>query len=254
MDETLLTINSMSSFLVAHQRARGRTPEQVSALLRELHALDAGDDRDAVSRAYYATFAGERADELAALGERWFADLSLDVFHAGVADEVTALRDAGTYVVLVSGAPPATVAPVARALGADAWFATVQEDVDGVLTGVATDAVIGARKAFVVGQVTRERGVAADECVAYGDHASDLPMLESVGAGVVVGADPVLTAAAARHGWRTIPAAQPTPAEAATLEAQSVPAATVVPGGRPAEGAPYAPAQSFAQALSADLP
>jgi len=248
VDETLLTINSMSSFLVAHQRARGRTPEQVSALLRELHALDVGDDRDAVSRAYYATFAGERADDLAALGERWFADLSLDVFHAGVADEVTALRDAGTYVVLVSGAPPATVAPVARALGADAWFATVQEDVDGVLTGVATDAVIGARKAFVVGQVTRERGVAADECIAYGDHASDLPMLESVGAGVVVGADPVLTAAAARHGWRTIPAA-PSPG-AQSPAAPSAPAATVLP----AEGAPHAPAQLFAPAVSADLP
>ena len=206
VDETLLTINSMSGFLVAHLRDRGHTSEQVHAVLRELAALDVGGDRDAVSRAYYATFAGVRPQDLLALGERWFRGLAPDVFHPQVAAEVAAARDAGTYVVLVSGAPGATVAPVARALGAHAWFATVQEHRDGVLTGVASDVVVGARKADVVRQVMRERGVGAEQCVAYGDHASDLAMLEAVGEGVVVGDDPVLTAAAARRGWRLLPA------------------------------------------------
>ena len=208
VDETLLTINSMSSFLVAHQRARGRSSDEVAALLGRLQALDVGPDRDAVSRAYYATFAGERADELRDLGERWFAELGPDVWHLPVSGELVAAREAGTFVVLVSGAPPATVAPVARAVGADAWFATLQEQRDGVLTGAASDVVVGERKARVVRRVLLDRGVAGADCVAYGDHASDLPMLEAVGTGVVVGRDPVLTAAAARHAWRVLPGAR----------------------------------------------
>lgn len=208
VDETLLTINSMLSFLVAHLRARGRSSDEVRAVVGHLAALDRGPDRGAVSRAYYATFAGESADELGALGERWFAGLGADVWHAPVADEVAAARDAGALVVLVSGAPPATVAPVARAVGAHAWFATLQEQRDGLLTGAATDVVVGESKARVVRAVLRDRGVRGEDCVAYGDHASDLPMLEAVGTGVVVGDDPVLAAAAARHGWRVLPSAR----------------------------------------------
>ena len=79
VDETLLTINSMSGFLVAHLRDRGHTSEQVHAVLRELAALDVGGDRDAVSRAYYATFAGGRPQDLLALGERTARHLGVDV-------------------------------------------------------------------------------------------------------------------------------------------------------------------------------
>lgn len=209
VDETLLTVNSMGGFLVAYSRSRGRTPDEVAALLAHIAALDVDDDRDAVSRAYYAQFTGARADELRELGEEWFAGLPADVLHPHVAAEVAELRDAGTFVVLVSGAPGATVAPVARAVGAHAWYATVQEERDGVLTGLASDAVVGERKADVVRHVVHERGVWSAACVAYGDHASDLPMLEAVGVGVVVGDDPVLAAAAERHGWRTLPTVRP---------------------------------------------
>jgi len=208
VDETLLTVNSMAGFLVAHQRARGRTSEEVTALLGRLRELDTTGDRDAVSRAYYATFAGERVDVLRDLGERWFAGLGSDVWHPPVADEVAAAREAGAVVVLVSGAPPATVAPVARAVGAHAWFATLQEQRDGVLTGAADDVVVGERKARVVRRVLRDRGLVPADAVAYGDHASDLPMLEAVGTAVVVGDDPVLAAAAELRGWRVLPGAR----------------------------------------------
>ncbi|UJP40520.1 HAD family hydrolase [Cellulomonas palmilytica] len=208
VDETLLTVNSMAGFLVAYLRERGRSSDEVRAVVGHLASLDRGPDRDAVSRAYYATFAGERAEELRDLGQRWFAGLGEDVWHAPVADELAAARAAGTLVVLVSGAPPATVAPVARAVRAHAWFATRQEERDGVLTGVATDAVVGESKASVARRVMAERGVRPQDCVAYGDHGSDLPMLEAVGTGVVVGDDPVLAAAAARHGWRVLPSAR----------------------------------------------
>jgi len=47
-------------------------------------------------------------------------------------------------------------------------------------------------------------GLDRSACSAYGDHASDLAMLEAVGDPVVVGTDPVLTARAADGGWRTL--------------------------------------------------
>lgn len=216
VDETLLAINSMGALLVAHQGARGRSPAQVGALVARLRALDVGGDRGAVSRAYFATFAGVRAADLRAFGERWFAGLAADGFHRGVAREVATARSQGTALVLVSGGPAATVAPVARAVGADAWFATEQEQRDGVLTGASGEALVGEHKARVVRRVLRERGVRAEECVAYGDHASDLAMLEAVGSGVVVGADPVLTAAAARRGWRVLASAACSPRTVST--------------------------------------
>lgn len=48
-------------------------------------------------------------------------------------------------------------------------------------------------------------GVDPAACVAYGDHASDLPMLDAVGHAVVVGDDPVLIALAAARSWDVLP-------------------------------------------------
>jgi len=207
VDETLVAMNSMGSFLVAYLTARGRTDAQVRAHLEELMALDVpGAPRDAVSRAYYASFAGQRADDLLELGEKWFVDASArpGLFHAVVAREVRALQADRALVVLVSGAPAATLSPLARAIGADAWFGTVQRTRDGVLTGEVDLALVGEAKAQTVRSFAQEHGVAPDDCIAYGDHASDLPMLLAAGTGVVVGEDPTLTAVARDRGWRTL--------------------------------------------------
>lgn len=207
VDETLIAINSMAGFLVAYLTGRGRTSAQVRTHLEELQALDVpGAPRDAVSRAYYASFAGERADDLLELGEKWFVDASArpGLFHAAVAGEVRALQADGALVALVSGAPAATLGPLARAIGADAWFGTVQRTRDGVLTGDVDLALVGEAKAEAVRSFAQQHGVSPDDCIAYGDHASDLPMLLAAGTGVVVGADPTLAAVARERGWRTL--------------------------------------------------
>lgn len=45
-----------------------------------------------------------------------------------------------------------------------------------------------ASKGHAVRRILREAGLTPDDAVAFGDRANDIPMLESVGAGVVIGA------------------------------------------------------------------
>jgi len=54
------------------------------------------------------------------------------------------------------------------------------------------------------------RGVDLRSSHAYGDHASDLPVLSLVGRPVVVGDDPVLAGHAALRGWTRLPGASAT--------------------------------------------
>src|SRR3546814_915150 len=43
-----------------------------------------------------------------------------------------------------------------------------------------------------------------NDCYGYGDHISDLPLLESVGFPVVVARDPTLITVAQERGWRML--------------------------------------------------
>ena len=60
--------------------------------------------------------------------------------------------------------------------------------------------MVGEAKREALAELVARLAVPARDCFAYGDHTSDLPMLESVGTPVVVGGDPVLLERALRRG------------------------------------------------------
>jgi len=64
--------------------------------------------------------------------------------------------------------------------------------------------IIGVNKAYALHDEAARRRLRLPDSHAYGDHASDLPMLQTVGNPVVVGDDPALTTHATAHGWRVI--------------------------------------------------
>ncbi|MFC5204309.1 HAD family hydrolase [Streptomyces kaempferi] len=218
LDETLLSGKSMIDFLRSAPESLwapgqegapgpGRTHGQAG--LEKLADLSRrGADRAEMNRAYYQLYAGVALSSLRAAGRAWYRDFTSRP-EPYVSASVAALaehRRAGHMVVLVSGSAHPLVDPAAEALRAELTLCTELEvDDKGLLTGRVTRTMIGTDKARAVTELRERHGVAAEDCFAYGDHASDLAMLRAVGTAVVVGEDPVLLRHARQEGWSVLP-------------------------------------------------
>lgn len=220
VDETLITRKSMLSFLRDYYRWLGRPDSAADDAVSALRDVAAGPGgRAASNRAYYRLFAGHRVAEVAAAGEQWFDDgmTAGGLFHPPALLALRVHKERGDLVVLVSGSFSAVLDPIARYTGADIALGTVPEVSGGSYTGEVQTVRIGAGKAEAVAGVLRERELRAEECHAYGDHASDLDLLRQVGNPVVVGDDPVLLEHAHRGRWRRLPPAVDADADVAPV-------------------------------------
>jgi HAD superfamily hydrolase (TIGR01490 family) len=210
VDETLITAKSMFDFLRYWLALGGDDGTAYQNAAESLFGMTrAGVDRTEVVRAYYRQFAGVPLARLTAAGEDWYAGYRHRpaAFVAATLAALVRHRAAGDAVVLVSGSFPVCLRPLAREVGADLVLCT--EPVvaaDGRLTGAVERPMIGAAKVDAVVATIAARGLAAADCYAYGDHASDLGMLCHVGHPVVVGDDPVLRAYAWERDWPVLPA------------------------------------------------
>ncbi|MET9149836.1 HAD-IB family hydrolase [Streptomyces griseoflavus] len=214
VDGTLTTGTTLFRFLRYRFAAEGRPPQAYTQERQRLRAMtEAGVCRSLTNRAYFAGYAHLSASYVRDLAEEWFrAELATGGFlHAAAVAELRRHQAAGEPVVLVSGSFPALLAPLARLLGVDAVLATQPKIVRGHYTGDAAVTMIGSTKAEAVRSWSAGHGVEPAATTAYGDHASDLPMLRAAGRGVVVGGDREMRAVAAREGWRLLPAAPEAP-------------------------------------------
>lgn len=206
VDETLLAGKSLFSFWrfwTAHERPAAAQPSA------PVGPQGADVPRSVLNRAYYQRYAGVPRSRLEEAGRRWYADHRTGP-GAFVTASLAALdrhRAAGHGVVLVSGSAEACVRPLAADLGADLLLCTEQLAGEaGVLTGEVRRPMIGAAKAEAVSEVLDALGLTAEDSYGYGDHASDLAMLQRVGSPTVVGDDAVLTQHARQLGWCVLPA------------------------------------------------
>ncbi len=125
--------------------------------------------------------------------------------YEGVVEHFTALRKAGTPLVLVSSSPGLVIEPLAIYLGCTATLTTPVMIQRGRLIGIgAGPACYGEGKRFYAEQWAAERGIAMDEAVAYADNWSDRALLERVGRAIVVRPHGKLTRLAKRRGWDII--------------------------------------------------
>jgi HAD superfamily hydrolase (TIGR01490 family) len=210
VDETLITVKSMFSFLEHYYRACGYRPEKYAESVGWLHDMMAsGLPRAQANLRYYELFAGHDVSRVAEVGREWFGTALAggELFRSDVADALAGHRAAGELVVLVSGSFDGCLEPVRAHVRADVLLCTVPEIVDGVYTGAVLTPMIGEAKGAAVHRLMAERGLSSEHCHAYGDHSSDLPLLEAVADAVVVGDDPVLLAHARQRSWRCLPAA-----------------------------------------------
>jgi HAD superfamily hydrolase (TIGR01490 family) len=110
-------------------------------------------------------------------------------------------KEAGRDVFIVSTSGQEMVGPIGAMLGASGIIATQMRHAEGRYTGEMEFYAYGEGKASRIRQLARERGYDLDDCFAYSDSVTDLPMLETVGHPHAVNPDRQLRKVAAARGW-----------------------------------------------------
>jgi HAD superfamily hydrolase (TIGR01490 family) len=144
---------------------------------------------------------GQRQDDLASLNE-----IVLPVLLGKIRPEARRLvdihRHAGRATYIVSAAPQEIIEPLAASLGMAGAIGTKGEVVDGVYTGQLEGPFCYAEgKVEAITELARWDALDLNQCYAYSDSASDLPMLQAVGHPVAVNPDAKLERHARAHGW-----------------------------------------------------
>ena len=212
VDGTLLSLKSMFSFQEFYYRWESRAEGLGEERWREFRSCFSawereGRDRLFLNREFYRSFQGRTPQAVRAAAEAWFA---LERQQPGlmIAPSLQALRAhqaQGHVPVFVSGSLMEILEPLARELGVAHCLATRLEVRQGRYTGeLEGGQVIGQGKADVIHGFLGSRGASAAECFAYGDHHTDVPMLEAVGHPVAVIGDPQLAEYAQHKRWAVL--------------------------------------------------
>jgi HAD superfamily hydrolase (TIGR01490 family) len=122
-----------------------------------------------------------------------------------VYEEATALiaehHAAGRDVVIVSASGSEVVEPIGAMLGVDHVVATQMGITGGLYSGEIEFYAYGENKAVAIRALAQEHGYRLEDCYAYSDSVTDLPMLEAVGHPYAVNPDKALRREATSRDW-----------------------------------------------------
>ncbi|WP_462321293.1 phosphoserine phosphatase SerB [Halochromatium sp.] len=117
---------------------------------------------------------------------------------------ISALKQLGYRVAILSGGFTYFAEHLQRRLGIDDVHANQLEFENGRLTGRVTGQIVdGQRKAELLREIARSEGIRLEQVIAVGDGANDLPMLSIAGLGIAFHAKP-LVKEQARHSIATV--------------------------------------------------
>jgi phosphoserine phosphatase len=117
--------------------------------------------------------------------------------NRGASTLVRTMRARGAKTILVSGGFTAFVEPIARQIGFDRFEANVLGADDGRLTGLTEGRIVDSRRKHdVLSEARVQLGLSAEDTLAIGDGANDIPMIEEAGLGIAYRAKPALAAVA----------------------------------------------------------
>ena len=210
VDETILNFKSMMDFQKFyflncpdirehHREIEYYNFSMMMDTIARLH------DRSIVNAKYFETFRGRHRVIVKRMAERWFSRLKKErnnLYNKCTLDALKSHKAAGTDIVLVSGSLIELLSPLASELDIKFVIATKLETKKKLFTGkILPPQIIGEGKAFAVRNFLEKNGCRAENCHAYGDHISDLPMLETVGIKHVIKGDPELEKIANCRKW-----------------------------------------------------
>ena len=110
----------------------------------------------------------------------------------GAEETVSALKENGFDVAIISGSFDIIADTIKEKLDVDHVFTNSLVEEDGILTGEVTGPLVSGSKLDVLSKLIEEKGYTLDECVAVGDGANDISMIESAKYGIAFNAKPAL--------------------------------------------------------------
>ena len=110
----------------------------------------------------------------------------------GAEETVSALKENGFDVAIISGSFDIIADTIKDKLDVDNIFTNSLVEEDGILTGEVTGPLVSGSKLDVLSGFIEEKGYSLDECVAIGDGANDISMIESAKYGIAFNAKPAL--------------------------------------------------------------
>lgn len=212
VDGTLISIKTMHSFLkffyMTQYGKRGYVNYKLYLYSNSILAKF-GISREFLNRNYYKNYQGHSEKEIQQLGMEWFLTERRRLNNFYQQSVLCALRNhqaAGAGIVFVSGSFDACLIPIAEELGVKHILATQLEVVDGIYTGkILPPQTIGLGKSEAIQNfLKRNHFTEKERCFAYGDHVSDIPMLNIVGNPCVVTGDFKLEHHAKKSGWSVL--------------------------------------------------
>jgi len=209
VDGTLVSTNLVhpTLFYVMNQRSPLRSMAKLAqtAIRAPRLALAEMQDRRLFNEMLFTAYAGMSQDRLLLLADEAFDNVLKRALFPAARDLVSKCREMDHDVVLVSGALDFLMERMAQHLGATHVIANRLEIKDGYATGrLLRPVVAGPEKARLVREHAREHGHELDDCFAYSDSYSDVPMLSVVGHPAAVNPDSKLERLARTYGWPVI--------------------------------------------------
>lgn len=211
VDNTVVKIKTMRSFLKYFYTKKHRILGKYKYKLYQLGATCyklLGVKREFSNKRYYTKFTGHQAADIKALCDAWFNELENDpnnIFIKDTLQEIEWHKANGGEIVFVSGSFEWCLEPIAKKLGVENLLSTKPQVDNGVCTGeIMPPQTIGKGKVQAIKNFLNERAgdnVDLNTCYAYGDHISDLPMLNYVGNPYVIKGDANLEFYANQRDW-----------------------------------------------------
>jgi HAD superfamily hydrolase (TIGR01490 family) len=212
VDGTVVKMKSMLNFLkyfYLHQdKVLGRLKYFLYGIGTDVYEK-IGINREWLNKRYYKKFKGYHKDFVRDLGESWFLyekKSSNNLYIKNILDEINKHKKNSAEIVFVSGSFDPCLKPLANQLGVKIILATTLEIENGLYTGkILRPQAIGEGKAHLIKTFLNNKSDCdSRSCFAYGDHYSDIPMLQSIGNPYVVAGDKKLETHALLHNWKII--------------------------------------------------
>jgi len=206
LDGTLVSTNLVHVFAFYARNDQGilKSLARTAATVLGLPLFMAADaySRKVFNDIFFKWYKGQSEDRLRYLSEDLFEEVIRPAVYPGALQLLERSRSKGLRQVVVTGALDITIEPLMRYLGITEYAANRLEFVDGRATGRLKPPVMAsATKASWIRTYSEKEGLPLNDCYAYADSMSDLPMLSVVGHPTATNPDLRLKSTALRHDW-----------------------------------------------------
>jgi HAD superfamily hydrolase (TIGR01490 family) len=208
VDGTLVssTLVHPAIFYLANQATPLKSAIRLGRTLLQSPALAVSEllDRRVFNELLFGAYGGMSEDRLVLLAEEAFNTVIRPSMFPGSLDLINKARAAGHEIVLVSGTLDFILEQVANHLGGATLISNRLEMKDRKATGKLLKPVVaGPEKARLIREHAKHNGHDLNECFAYSDSYSDVPMLSVVGHPAAVNPDRRLALLARAYSWPT---------------------------------------------------